>query len=86
MGKTRGGNKTGQVGFRFGSDGSGQFDIMEEFGSGRIGLICMLYFFRSLIDFDWIEGHLISDWVGSGRIWIRTDQMVFSGRIGFCHL
>jgi hypothetical protein len=30
----------------------------------------MLCFFRSLIDFDWIEGHLISGQVGfgSGRI------------------
>jgi hypothetical protein len=33
--------------------------------SARIGSIYILCFFRSLIDFDWIEGHLISDQVGS---------------------
>jgi hypothetical protein len=27
----------------------------------------MLCFFRSLIDFDWIKGHLISDRVGSDQ-------------------
>jgi hypothetical protein len=31
----RGGNQTGQVGFGFGSDGSGQFDFLEEIGSGQ---------------------------------------------------
>jgi hypothetical protein len=57
----RGGNRAGRVGFEFGfgSDGSGQFDFLEEIGSdrvgsgsGRVGSIYMLYFFRSLIYFD----------------------------------
>jgi hypothetical protein len=59
----------------------------------------MLCFFRSLIDFDWIKGHLISGQVGSGRIRVgsdrvgfgsdrirvRTGRTDFSDRIGFCH-
>jgi hypothetical protein len=67
----------------FGSDGSGQFDFLEEIGSGqgRVGSIYMLCFFRSLIDFDWIKGHLIS-----GRVRVKSDQFDFlkkngSGRI-----
>jgi hypothetical protein len=73
-GPGRGGNRTGQVGFGF---GSGQFDLLEEIGSGRVrsgsgrvGSIYILYFFRSLIDFDWIKSHLILGRVGfgSGRI------------------
>jgi hypothetical protein len=46
----RGGNRTGRFGFGF---GSGQFDFLEEIGSGRIkvGSIYMFCFFRSLIDF-----------------------------------
>jgi hypothetical protein len=61
---SRGGNRAGQVGFGFGSAGSGQGRV----GPGRVGSIYMLCFFRSLIDFDWIKGHLISDRVefGSG--------------------
>jgi hypothetical protein len=46
----------------------------------------MLCFFRSLIDFDWIKGHLISDRVGSGRVRIRSDQFDFLkkiDRVGF---
>jgi hypothetical protein len=60
------------IGFR--SGGSGQFDLLEEIGSesGRVGSIYMLYFFRSLIDFDWIKGHLISGRVESGRIWVGS--------------
>jgi hypothetical protein len=61
--------------FGFGSDGSGQFDRLEEIGSDRVGSrsdrvgsIYILCFFRFLIDFDWIEGHLILGWVGSGQI------------------
>jgi hypothetical protein len=41
----------------------------------------MLCFFTSLIDFDWIKGHLIS-----GRIRIESSQFDFflkSDRIGF---
>jgi hypothetical protein len=37
----------------------------------------MLCFFRSLIDFDWIKGHLISDRIGSGRVRIGLDQFDF---------
>jgi hypothetical protein len=37
----------------------------------------MLYFFRSLIDFDWIEGYLIPSRVGLGRIRIGSDQFNF---------
>jgi hypothetical protein len=33
----RGGNRTGWVRFGFGSDGSGQFDFLEEIGLGRVG-------------------------------------------------
>jgi hypothetical protein len=54
----RGGNRAGQVGF--GSNGSGQFDFLEEIRLGRVGSIYILCFFRSLIDSDWIKGHLIS--------------------------
>jgi uncharacterized spore protein YtfJ len=61
-----------RVGFGFGSDGSGQFDFLEEIGSGlfgsgsgRVVSIYMLCFFRSLIDFDWIKDHLISGRIGS---------------------
>jgi hypothetical protein len=75
----RGGNRAGRVGFGFGSDGSGQFDFLEEIRSGRVGsvsgrvgLIYMLCFFRSLINFDWIEDHLIS-----GRVRVRSDQFDF---------
>jgi hypothetical protein len=60
----------------------------------------MLCFFRLLIDFDWIEGHLISDRVGPGQVRvgldqfdflkklgrIRTDRTGFSNRVGFCHI
>jgi hypothetical protein len=35
-GNFRGGNRLGRVGFGFGSDGSGQFDFLEEIGSGRV--------------------------------------------------
>jgi hypothetical protein len=60
----------GQVGFGFESGGSGQFDFLEEIRSesGRIGSIYMFYFFSSLIDFDCIESHLISDRIGSGQV------------------
>jgi hypothetical protein len=34
---TRGGNRADRVGFGFGSDGSGQFDFLEEIGLDRIG-------------------------------------------------
>jgi hypothetical protein len=37
----------------------------------------MLYFFISLIDFDWIEGHLISGQIGSVRIRIGSDRISF---------
>jgi hypothetical protein len=37
----------------------------------------MLCFFRSLIDFDWIKDHLISDRVGSDRVRIGSDQFDF---------
>jgi hypothetical protein len=35
----------------------------------------MLYYFRSLIDFNWIEGHLISDWVGSSQVEFGSDRI-----------
>jgi hypothetical protein len=73
----RSGNRTGRVGFGFESGGSGQFDLLEKIGSGRvgsgsgrIGSIYMLCFFILLIDFDWIEGHLIS-----GRVGFGSDQV-----------
>jgi hypothetical protein len=69
----------GRVELGFGSGRSGQFDFLEEIGLGRvgsgsdrIGSIYMLCFFRSLIDFDWIEYHLISGRVGSGRVRIGS--------------
>jgi hypothetical protein len=37
----------------------------------------MLCFFRSLIDFDWIDGHLISSRVGSGQVQIESNQFDF---------
>jgi hypothetical protein len=60
-----------------------------------VGLIYMLCFFRFLIDFDWIEGYLISDWVESGRVSLtffknqvglnsgpsKLDRFLGSGRI-----
>jgi hypothetical protein len=62
--------------------------------SGRAGsgqFTCCV-FFRSLIDFDWIEGHLISGRVGSSRVRVGSDQFDFlkklnqvgfmSGRVG----
>jgi hypothetical protein len=63
-GPTRGDNRAGRIGFGFGSCRSSQFDLLEEIGSGQVELIYMLcFFFKSLIDFDWIEDHLISDQV-----------------------
>jgi hypothetical protein len=69
----------GRVGF-----GSDQFDFLEKIGSdrvrsgsGRVGSIYMLCFFRLLIDFNWIEGHLISGQIGSNRIRIGSDQFDF---------
>jgi hypothetical protein len=56
----------GRVRFGFGSNISGQFDLLEKIETGRVGSIYMLCFFRSLIDFDWIEGDLRSDQVRSG--------------------
>jgi hypothetical protein len=41
----------------------------------------MLCFFRSLIDFDWIEGHLISGRVGFGSGSSQFDFLKKSGRI-----
>jgi hypothetical protein len=63
----RGGNRAGRVRFGFGSDGSGQFDLLKEIESGRsrIGSIYMLCFFKFLIDFDLIEVHLISGQIRS---------------------
>jgi hypothetical protein len=67
--------------------------------SGRVNLYVI--FFRSLIDFDLIEGHLIPDRVGSGQIRIESNQFDFlkkngsdrirvqtdfSGQVGFCHV
>jgi hypothetical protein len=69
---TRGGNRAGKVGFGFESGRSDQFNILEEIGSDRIGSIYMLCFFRSLIDFNWIEGHLISSRIGSGQVRVRS--------------
>jgi hypothetical protein len=37
----------------------------------------MLYFFRSLVGFNWIEGHLIPSRVVSGRIWLGSDQLTY---------
>jgi hypothetical protein len=52
LGCVRGGNRAGQVRFGFRSDGSDEFDFLEEIGSGRIELIYILCFFISLIDFN----------------------------------
>jgi hypothetical protein len=76
---TRGGNRAGRVGFGFGSGRSGQFDFLEKIGSGRIGSIYMLCFFRSLIDFDWIESHLISGRVEFGSEWVGRVCRIGSG-------
>jgi hypothetical protein len=73
----RGGNRAGRIGFGFESDGSDQFDFLEEIGSDRVGSIYMLCLFISLLDFDWIKGHLISGRVGSGRVQIGSDQFDF---------
>jgi hypothetical protein len=51
---------------------SGQFDLLEEIGSGHVNLY-VIYIFRSLIDFDWIEGNLILGRVKSSRVWIGLD-------------
>jgi predicted ThiF/HesA family dinucleotide-utilizing enzyme len=76
-------NRAGRVGFGFGfgSGRLGQFDFLEEIGSGqgRVGSIYMLCFFRSLIDFDWIKGHLISGRIGPGQF----DFLKKLGRVGF---
>jgi hypothetical protein len=64
--------------------GSGQGQVRVESGQVRVESgrsIYMLCFFRSLIDFDWIEGHLIS-----GRVRIGSGQFDFlkkSDRVGF---
>jgi hypothetical protein len=48
-------------------------------GQSRVGSIYMLYFFfRFLIDFDWIAGHLISDRIESGWVQIRSNEFDFS--------
>jgi hypothetical protein len=44
---TRDGNRAGQVGF--GSDGSGQFDLLEEIGSGS-GRINLHVVFFQIVD------------------------------------
>jgi hypothetical protein len=54
--------------------GSGQFDLLEEIRMGRVNLY--VDFFRSLIDFDWIEGHLISGRSG------QFDFLKKMGRVG----
>jgi hypothetical protein len=43
---TRGGNRTGRVGFGFGFglDGSGQFNFLEEIGLGRVGSDQFIYY------------------------------------------
>jgi hypothetical protein len=52
-------------------------------GQGRVGSIYILYFFISLIDFDWIEGHLISGRVGSDQVGFGSDQFDFlKNRVG----
>jgi hypothetical protein len=43
--------------------------------------IYMLYFFKSLIDFDLIEVHLILDRVWSGRVRIGSNQFDFFKKI-----
>jgi hypothetical protein len=56
--------------------GSGQFDFLEEIGLDRVGSgsgrvnLYVVFFFRSLIDFDWIKGHLIS-----GRVEFGLDRV-----------
>jgi hypothetical protein len=80
----------GRVGSGSGSGRAGRVSLTFWKKSGRVrvgsGRVNLHVFFRSLIDFDWIEGHLISDRVGSGRVRIGSDQFDFlkkSGRIGF---
>jgi hypothetical protein len=56
----------GWVGSDSDSDRTGRVSLtfwkkLSRIGSDQFGLIYMLYFFRSLMNFYWIEGHLISD-------------------------
>jgi hypothetical protein len=74
----------GRVGSSSGSGRTGRVSFTFWKKSGRVNL--HVVFFRSLIDFEWIEGHLISDRVGSGQIWVVSDQFDFlkkSDRVGF---
>jgi hypothetical protein len=93
---------SGQFDFleEIGLDGSGQGQVgsgQGQVGPGRVGSIYMLYFFRSLIDFDWIKGHLISgrvefrsgrvsltflkNWIGSGSDPNGSDEFLRSDRV-----
>jgi cellulose synthase/poly-beta-1,6-N-acetylglucosamine synthase-like glycosyltransferase len=78
----RDGNRAGWIGFGFGSDGLYQFDFLKKIGLGQF--ICCVYS-DFLVDFDWIEGYLISDRIGSGRIRVRSGSdpsgFLRSGRV-----
>jgi hypothetical protein len=99
----------GRVGSGSGSGRAGEISltfwkksdrIRSDWGRDVLGQFICYVFFNFLIDFDWIEGHLISgqvrfesDWISltfkkikSDRIQIRTDQTDFSNQIILCHL
>jgi hypothetical protein len=71
------------LGFRFKS-GQVSLTFWKKLGQGRVGsdqFICCVFFFRFLIDFDWIEDLLIS-----GRVRVRSGQFIYffkSDRVGF---
>jgi hypothetical protein len=62
---------------RGGSDGLGQFDLLEETGSGQIRSIYILYFFRFLININWIADCLISN-----RIRFKSELIRWISRVG----
>jgi hypothetical protein len=82
----RGGNRASRVGSSSGSD-SGQVGRVslifwkksgrDRDGSCQINLHVTFFFFRFLIDFDWIKFHLISGLVGSGRVRVELNQFDF---------
>jgi hypothetical protein len=71
-----------------GSGRTGQVSLIFWKKSGRVGSIYMSCFFRSLIDFDWIEGQFD---LGSGQIGFGSDRISLtflkiskkSDRVGF---
>jgi hypothetical protein len=64
IGKNRGGNRMDRV-------GSGQFDLLKEIGSNRVGSIYILYFFQI---FDIFQLNCRSFDIELDRIRIGSDQ------------